>query len=73
MAEAESMATVHPAARNLCAAATYMRLRETVRCPQNIGTNIPTTTATVAALGRFNRKVWVGTRGSWAVCGRLVP
>ena len=50
-----------------------MRLRETVRCPQNIGTNIPTTTATVAALGRFNRKVWVGTRGSWAVCGRLVP
>ena len=36
MAEAESMATVYPAARNLCAAATYMRLRETVRCPQNI-------------------------------------
>ena len=26
MAEAESMATVYPAARNLCAAATYMRL-----------------------------------------------
>ena len=45
------MATVYPAARNLCAAATY-----TVRCPQNIGTKISTTTATVAALGRFNRK-----------------
>eukprot|EP00964_Phaeocystis_antarctica_P012069 scaffold6652_cov62-Phaeocystis_antarctica.AAC.2 len=41
------MATVYPAARNLCAAATYMRLRETVRCPQNIGTNISTTTATL--------------------------
>eukprot|EP00964_Phaeocystis_antarctica_P150261 scaffold117645_cov39-Phaeocystis_antarctica.AAC.1 len=46
------MATVYPAARNLCAAATY-----TVRCPQNIGTKISTTTATVAALGR----------GLWAV------
>jgi hypothetical protein len=48
------MATVYPAARNLCAAATYTH--ETVRCPQNIGTNISTTTVTVAALGRFNRK-----------------
>ena len=54
VAEAESMATVYPAARNLCAAATYTH--ETVRCPQNIGTNISTTTVTVAALGRFNRK-----------------
>ena len=30
------------------------------RCPQNIGTNISTTTATVAALGRFDRKGYKG-------------
>ena len=33
VAEAESMATAYPAARNLCAAVTYTRVRETALYP----------------------------------------
>ena len=53
VAETESMATVYPAARNLCAAATYEGRARTGRRNTKIrGSNL---FAMLFALGRFNR------------------